>query len=190
MRLSLEYIVTPKDGERVSGDAVFVQPIEEGTIFAVVDALGHGERAAETAHVALQALTDGPQGGGIRALVEHVHTRMRGTRGAAAMICKFYKESGRIEGCCVGNVDLATLGTRVQWLQSPGILGAQLGRMRIFDAGLSPNDRLVVFSDGISPRFDLLQFRGIKASETCVTLMTRQRRSHDDSTVLVADIEP
>lgn len=188
MKLSVEYVVVPKDGERVSGDAVFVRPNQGGYLLAVIDALGHGERAAATSEVALQALAEAPEDEGVRALVDRVHARLRGTRGAAGMICRF--DDGRLQGCGVGNIELASQGTRVQWLQSPGILGASLGKARIFDAQLAPGDRIVMFSDGVSPRFDLSQFRGLKAAEACRALMSRHRRSHDDSTVLIADIEP
>ncbi|WP_437627469.1 SpoIIE family protein phosphatase [Sorangium sp. So ce1151] len=184
----MEYTILPKDGERVSGDAAFVRAGEDGCTFAVIDALGHGEHAAAAADVALKALADAPPGDDVRALVDRLHARLRGTRGAAGMICRF--RDGRLQGCAIGNVELMSHGTRVQWLQSPGILGASIGKVRIFDAQLAPGDRLAVFSDGISPRFDLSLFRGMKAAEACRALMSRHRRSHDDSTVLIADIEP
>ncbi|AUX43083.1 hypothetical protein SOCE26_045230 [Sorangium cellulosum] len=188
MKLAIEYVIVPKEGERVSGDAVFVRAGADGWLFAVIDALGHGERAAETADVAVAALGDASEGDDVRAVVDRLHARLRGTRGAAGMICRF--RAGRLQGCCIGNVDLMTHGTRLQWLQSPGILGASLGKARIFDAQLAPGDRLVVFSDGVSPRFDLSLFRGMKAAEACRALMSRHRRSHGDATVLIADIEP
>ncbi|XXT24476.1 SpoIIE family protein phosphatase [Sorangium sp. So ce429] len=188
MKVAVEYTILPKDGERVSGDAAFVRASEDGCIFAVIDALGHGEHAAAAADVALKALADAPPGDDVRALIDRLHARLRGTRGAAGMICRF--RDGRLQGCGIGNVELMSHGTRVQWLQSPGILGASIGKVRIFDAQLAPGDRLAVFSDGISPRFDLSLFRGMKAAEACRALMSRHRRSHDDSTVLIADIEP
>ncbi|WP_438020801.1 SpoIIE family protein phosphatase [Sorangium sp. So ce315] len=188
MKIAVEYAILPKDGERVSGDAAFVRAAEDGCLFAVIDALGHGEHAAAVSSVALEALAASPPGEDVRAVIDRVHARLRGTRGAAGMICRF--RDGRLRGCGIGNVELASHGTRVQWLQSPGILGASLGKVRIFDAQLAPGDRLAVFSDGVSPRFDLSLFRGMKAAEVCRTLMNRHRRSHDDSTVLIADIEP
>ncbi|KYF71411.1 SpoIIE family protein phosphatase [Sorangium cellulosum] len=188
MKVAVEYAILPKDGERVSGDAAFVRAGEDGCLFAVIDALGHGEHAAAAARVALEALAESPQGEDFRAVIDRLHARLRGTRGAAGMICRF--REGRLQGCGVGNVELLSHGTRVQWLQSPGILGGSLGKIRIFDAQLAPGDRLALVSDGVSPRFDLSLFRGVKAAEVCRTLMNRHRRSHDDSTVLIADIEP
>lgn len=183
----MEHLILPKEGERVSGDAVFVHQTGDCGVFALIDALGHGDRAAEAAEVALAALGEAPLGSGVGAVVEHVHVRLRGTRGAAAMICVLRDD--RLEGCGVGNVELISAGTHVPWVPSPGILGASLRRMRVFEARVVPGDRLILFSDGVSPRIDLSQYKGVAAADVCRAVMTRHRRPHDDATVLIADIE-
>ena len=186
MRFVVQHLVIPKDGEHESGDAVFVRPSECGGLFAVIDALGHGERAAEAARAALEALEEGPDGEGVASIIDRLHVRLRGTRGAAAMICRVEEE--RLEGCAVGNVDMVSLGTRVPWVPSPGILGASVRRVRIFQVDLHAGDRLILFSDGLS-RVDPASCRGLSAADACRALMDRHRRSHDDATVLIADIE-
>ena len=186
MKLSVQHLVVPKDGEHESGDAVYVRPSEDGGTFVVIDALGHGERAAEAAQAALGALEEMPDGERVAAIIDRMHGRLRGTRGAAAMVCVLH--DGRLEGCAVGNVELVTVGTRVPWVPSPGILGASVRRVRIFQADLQAGDRLILFSDGIS-RVDPSYCRGVSAVHACRILMARHRRSHDDATVLIADIE-
>lgn len=188
MRLAVEHLVVAREGEAQSGDAVFVRLEEIGGVFAVIDGLGHGEHAAAASQAALDALRQAPPEERVAALIDRVHVALRGTRGAAGMICTV--REGRLEGCGVGNVDLVSAGTRVPVLLSPGILGGSIAKCRIFEARLAPKDRLVLFSDGISPRFDLSRLRGIGAAEACRTLMRKNRRPHDDATVLVADIEP
>ena len=46
---SLEHssLIRPCLGERVSGDAVVVRPLEHGLLAAIVDVLGHGPEAHE-----------------------------------------------------------------------------------------------------------------------------------------------
>ncbi|HSO00805.1 MAG TPA: SpoIIE family protein phosphatase [Candidatus Nanopelagicales bacterium] len=188
MKVTVSHLVIPKDGERQSGDAVFVRSAEGATLFAVIDSLGHGDRAAEASAVALEVLTESPPSWGAGVLVEQLHVRMRGTRGAAAMICVV--RAGKLEGCSVGNVELLSLGTRIPWVPSPGILGASLRRVRLFESTLAVGDRLIVLSDGVSPRIEPSLLRGASASEACRTLMNKYRRPHDDATVLIADIEP
>lgn len=188
MKVSVAHLVIPKEGEQQSGDAVFVRPIDGGGLFAVIDALGHGERAAEAATVALAVLSEAPTSWGAGVLIEQLHVRLRGTRGAAGMVCVV--RDGRLEGCSVGNVELISLGTRIPWVPSPGILGASLRRIRLFEAQLTPGDRLILLSDGVSPRIEPTLFRGTSGPDACRTLMNKYRRAHDDATVLIADIEP
>ena len=44
-------LIRPCPGERLSGDAVVVSPLEEGLLVAIVDVLGHGPEANELTHV-------------------------------------------------------------------------------------------------------------------------------------------
>ena len=43
--------IRPCQGERVSGDAVIICPLEHGLLVAIVDVLGHGQEAHELTHV-------------------------------------------------------------------------------------------------------------------------------------------
>ncbi|AKT40822.1 SpoIIE family protein phosphatase [Chondromyces crocatus] len=188
MKVSIDYLIIPKDGEQQSGDAVFTRRIDGVDLFVVIDALGHGDRAAETSAVGLDALAESSPTASVSELIDLLHTRLRGTRGAAAMVCVC--KDGKLEGCSVGNVELLSLGTRIPWVPSPGILGASLRRTRLFEVQLTPGDRLILLSDGVSPRIDPSALRGQNAKEACRTLMSKYRRPHDDATVMVADIEP
>ena len=94
-----------------------------------------------------------------------------------------------LEGCGVGNVGLRSYRAKVPAMLTPGVLGGSINRLHLFQAELSPGDRIVLFSDGISARFDDEASRGAPALATCRAIMERHRRTHDDATVLVTDIE-
>jgi len=187
MKLSLFHVSLPKLGETVSGDAV-VTRVEDGTtLLAVVDSLGHGPAAAVVADRACEYLAAVSLEKNARSLTEGLHDALRGTRGAAAMCCLL--RDGRIEGCGVGNVELRALTSRVPVVLTPGILGVSLHRTRVFEGPLVKRTRLFLFSDGLSPRMDLLMFERLSAEHACKALMERYRRSHDDATLLVVDVE-
>jgi negative regulator of sigma-B (phosphoserine phosphatase) len=187
VKLAAEFLTLPRDGEAESGDVALVRREEETTLLAVVDALGHGARAATAAGIAAAYLGDAPLERGIVSLVEGLHERLRGTRGAAAMILLVAR--GRLEGCGVGNVEARGVGTRVPTVLTPGVLGAQMTRLKVFDAELSARGRIVVFSDGISSRVGLDDVAALGAADACRALMDRYRRPADDATVLVTDFE-
>lgn len=187
MKLSLSHITLPKVGEVASGDTVVVRSEDGVTLLAVIDALGHGPQAAVVADRGREFLEKVPLAGSVLALTEGLHDALRGTRGAAAMCCLL--RGGRLEGCGVGNVELRALGARVPIVLTPGILGVQLHRTRVFEGPLAVGARLLIFSDGVSPRMEFDRFEKLAADHACKSMMDRYRRAHDDATLLVADVQ-
>jgi negative regulator of sigma-B (phosphoserine phosphatase) len=187
VRLVCEHLSIPKAGEDVSGDAALVRHTDRRSLIAVIDALGHGPLAASVAKTAIEHLAAAKFDAGVRALIDDLHLALRGSRGAAAMLC--IVEGERIEGCGVGNVDLRTYGSRVPVVLTPGVLGRTLNRVRVFSGTLAAGDRLLFFTDGITSRFDVEPILRMPAREACREFVNRYRRSHDDATVLITDIQ-
>lgn len=187
MKVTVEYLTVPREGETENGDAALVRRAGEGVLIAVVDALGHGAHAAKAAKVALEWLAEAPLGRGIRPVIDGMHERLRGTRGAAAMLLLLSRD--RLEGCGVGNVGLRAYNAQVPAMLTPGVLGATLNRLRIFQATVGAQTRMILYSDGISSRFDDEGKKGAPALATCQAIMARYRKPHDDATVLVTDVE-
>ena len=188
MTLKAEHLCVPRQGETECGDIAVVRTDADVSLLAVIDALGHGPHAATAARIAAELLAVAPLDRGVLHLMESLHAALRGSRGAAAMLC-LLSTDGRLQGCGVGNVEMRTVGSRVPTVLTPGILGASVNRLRTFEARVVPGDRLVLFSDGISSRMDLGSVRGLSPAGACDVLMTQNRRTHDDSTLLVIDIE-
>jgi negative regulator of sigma-B (phosphoserine phosphatase) len=187
VKLTAEYLTVAKDGEVENGDAALVRRWDDRALFAVIDALGHGPSAAAAAAAATTYLDAVTAEQGLREIMEGLHERLRGTRGAAAMVLLLH--DGRVQGCGVGNVELRAYKGRVPAVLSPGVLGASISRLHFFESRPAPGARVVVFSDGIAARFDDDAARGLSVGETCRVIMDRHRRAHDDATVLVTDIE-
>jgi negative regulator of sigma-B (phosphoserine phosphatase) len=187
LELSLFHVTLPKEGETLSGDA-FITRRGKGTILlAVIDALGHGPHAAVVADRGREYLESVSLEISVADLTEGLHDALRGTRGAAAMLCLL--RDGHIQGCGVGNVELRTLACRIPVVQSPGILGVTVRRARVFEASLVVGARLFLFSDGLSPRMDLVSCERLSAEQACKSLVDRYRRTHDDATLVVADVQ-
>ncbi len=185
MRYTVEWLSIPKAGETENGDHVVVRRDGARVLVAVIDALGHGAHAAEIARLAAARVTELPFPDNAMTVVDAVHERLRGTRGAAGLICLL--SEGRLEACSVGNVEMRCHRSRVPILLSPGVLGTQLKRVRVFSGKLEQPDRIVVFSDGISARFSLNDTQDLAPAAACRAILERCRRAHDDATVLVAD---
>lgn len=187
MKLVVKYLSLPKIGEYESGDAVVIRHDEECSLLAVIDALGHGPLAAAVARTATDSLMAAPVTRGARPIVEQLHRDLHGSRGAAAMICTLRR--GHIEGCGVGNVELRSFGAEIPAVLTPGILGRSALRLRLFEADVGSGSCLVLFSDGISARFDGSGLPRMEPGEGCRTLMDQHRRTHDDATVMIAQVQ-
>jgi negative regulator of sigma-B (phosphoserine phosphatase) len=193
MKLSAHHISSPKPGEVVNGDAVVIRQDGDMRLIAVVDGLGHGERAREAAAAATDILNTIPLTSGVERIIRHVHEALRGTRGVAALVCVMgpSETSGgpwHLEGCSVGNVDMRFKVANVPMVLTPGVLGGRVERLKVWSASVCEGERFAVFSDGIAPRFHLRDLSSVSPSEACESIFSQHRRTHDDATILVADV--
>jgi negative regulator of sigma-B (phosphoserine phosphatase) len=185
-RVSAAWISRPRTGESVNGDAVIVRPFGSAVLVAVIDALGHGPKAADVAQASAEWLgAAAPEDGGAPALVNGLHKKLHGSRGAAALL--FLVSTNGIEACSVGNVELRSMTGKLPFVLTPGVLGVRLRAPKICS---SPPliDRFVLHSDGISGRFDLRAWRTQTPSDLASLIFGAHRHAHDDATVVVIDI--
>lgn len=187
MTWAIAWQVLPREGELACGDAVQIAEHAGVRRIAVVDALGHGPAAAEVAHLAVRHLEAAPLDLAVEEVVRGLHDALRGTRGAAATICRI--EGARIEGCGVGNVEVRSVGSPVPIVLTGGIVGVRLPRPRIFGATLAQKTRLVLFSDGISSRVPISSLSSLDPDAACRAILGEWRKAHDDASVVVADVE-
>jgi anti-sigma regulatory factor (Ser/Thr protein kinase) len=178
-------------GEMVCGDAWRVRQYAEGASLLVADGLGHGALAHEAAEAAARAFEREPPGGETSRIIEAIHRAIRHTRGAAAAIADVRLDRGVVRFSGVGNVagvvDLA--GNARHAVSSNGTLGHQAASFREFQYPWERGAILIMHSDGLSARWTLDHYPGIRyrdASLIAALLFRDFSRSHDDATVLVA----
>lgn len=175
----------PCEGELANGDAVVVRDEGTAVLLAVVDAVGHGPLAATVAATAEKSLLASPLDDVLR-IVEHLHESLRGTRGAAALVCLY--TAGWIDACRIGDVEMRCERARFSTVPVRGVLGGDMQRLRVFGGPVSCPDRVVIHSDGVSARFDLEGLQALAPSEACRAIMDVHRRRYDDASVVVADL--
>jgi len=152
------------------------------TLFAVIDALGHGEAAHQAAELAVRELQEGALGLSATDQVTRVHRALRGSRGAAITLGVFDDTTLEVVG--VGNVDLRCRHGYVPFAPTPGIVGLRMRRLRVVRAQLPPQARLFVFSDGISSRLDIETVDHLPAPEAAAALLACYGNLNDDASIL------
>lgn len=145
--------MSPYPGEQRSGDSYLVRESGDAVVFAVVDALGHGDEAAHVGRTAVAALA----GRIDRPLVEAVeicHQGLHGSRGAALTVASL--QAGVLTWLAVGNVEgvlARTDGRRSYVVQRGGVVGSRLPALHVATEDVDAGDVLLLATDGIAPRF-------------------------------------
>jgi phosphoserine phosphatase RsbX len=176
----------PLEGEVESGDRSFVKEGASGVLFAVIDGLGHGRSAAQAASVAAAAL-DESSGLPLPRVVEAVHARLKGTRGAVMTAAYIDEGHASLSFCGVGNVEGAVFhpsGGRESMVLHPGILGGETPRMNCRSLSLE-NDALVVLAtDGVRGGWTSSVQPAQSVQSVAEAILQTCARASDDALVL------
>ncbi len=173
------------EGETLCGDAYAVVRRGRSTLVALADGLGHGPEAARAARAFCshaEAVADRP----LEAILESADRVVAETRGVAAALLRL-DPPGHFEFAGVGNVVLRAFSSRpIHPLSVAGVLGRRSARkLRCERFPVDRGDLLVLFTDGVSGRWDFASFRGEAPGRLAQALLDAHGRTHDDATCLV-----
>jgi anti-sigma regulatory factor (Ser/Thr protein kinase) len=179
-------------GEMECGDIWRIATREGTTSILVADGLGHGPLAATAARAAAAAFDKRPFDSPSESM-QHLHQALSGGRGAAAS-CAIIDAAGcKLAYSGVGNISGSVVSPEKSrgMVSHNGILGVQLPRKQQFEYPCTPEDRVVMHSDGMSARWSLQTYPGLFARHAAViagVLYRDHARARDDVTVVVSGI--
>lgn len=187
----LQYWVAgrPFPGERECGDQYLVAGFAGGALVAVLDGLGHGERAAEAARHAVEIL-DAHASEPVVVLMQLCHDKLRRMRGVVMTLASFSEADSSITWLGVGNVECMLLrsGARNTKPASPllrgGIVGDRLPPLLPATVPVQPGDLLLLATDGIASAF-IRDLRYPDEPQRLVNhLFSQYARNTDDALIL------
>ncbi len=153
--------VRPLAGEHVGGDVAVVRELDDGLLVAMVDVLGHGPEAHELA-VRIQRFIEGSAITEPGPLMAGLHEHIRGSRGAAAGICRIRRDDGTLTYVGHGNTRLRRLWQQPARLVSrDGLIGGNIRGNHMQTLKLRPGDVVIMYTDGVSDRFELDDYRHV-----------------------------
>ena len=157
-------------------------------IFAVADGLGHGVEAAEASRAFCDFISKSVDED-IPELFGRASKAISSTRGAAAAIVRIDRETGILSFVGIGNIELQALSRKpIRPVCTPGIVGRPLRTVKQYDYSISSGDVIVLYSDGISSRLTLSNYRNLTPQEMADAILKDHGKYHDDATVLVVKI--
>jgi hypothetical protein len=170
----------PCVGESRSGDAGLVREVDGVTWVVLVDALGHGNEAADVADLAIATAEQFDAALSTEAALTRLHAALAHTRGAAAALLRFSATSLSLTG--VGNVEVRTLrGDNAPYIAARGVLGRRLPPTRANEIVLHGPGRLLLYTDGIDRRVPLHSLANLDDDALCTTLLRDHALDRDDA---------
>jgi hypothetical protein len=196
-------------GESQCGDQHLVKLHSRGALVAVIDGVGHGEKAATVAKAATATLAEYSHESPVL-LLERCHRALRGTRGVVMSLASFETSSNSLTWLGVGNVEGILLRAHVlkakqRWeastrlsteimprearesvLLKGGIVGYQLPSLRPVTIPVARDDILIFATDGIRSAFTKALPLAGSPQEIANYILAEHQRGTDDALVLVA----
>jgi negative regulator of sigma-B (phosphoserine phosphatase) len=182
----------PLPGQTESGDQFLVEPFSDGTLVAVVDALGHGHRASQIAMQAIDTMTR-HAGDNVTALIRRCHEILRERYGATMSLASFDWKTHRMSWLGVGNVAGVFVPHAFQpeapvrrLLVRGGVVGGDLPDLHPIVVALAPGDTLIIATDGIHEQFADELPGDLTPQPLAEHIFAHYAKSTDDALVLVA----
>ena len=190
VRMPIAVLTRNMNNESVCGDAMANRGIADGTLLLAVDGLGHGELAAVASRAAINAFLDDADDSPGRVLAR-LDRAMRATRGAAALIVRLEPARNQLTFTGVGNIAgwIDDGDRRHGLISTPGIVGHNARKFRELVMPWLPGSLLVLHSDGLTSKWDLNAYPGLRTRDPLIVAATLMRDAgirHDDASVLVA----
>jgi anti-sigma regulatory factor (Ser/Thr protein kinase) len=179
----------PKPGFKSNGDGYFIKRYEDSALVAVVDGIGHGDKASEASKAALKVIEDKYRDD-LEKIVLTVHKKLHGTRGCVLGMVRMDKD-GKIEYLGVGNIrtQIYTTDMYKRLVSFDGLLGSNIRTLRTDRLTLSTPCMIVLHSDGVASfNFDDKRIVYRPAMEIAKEAFENNKKSSDDATLLIARI--
>jgi phosphoserine phosphatase RsbX len=189
-------------GQTESGDQYLVELWPQGALVAVVDGLGHGNKAAHAAHLAIATLKISVAEP-VEWLLQECHRELRQSRGVVMSLAAFNALTSTVTWLGVGNVEGVLLRAEAtaqpvneSLLLRGGIVGYRLPPLRSITLPLKAGDTLIFVTDGIRSGFikelsrqdnNFKSFHTLTPPQELANhVLARYSRDTDDALVLVA----
>jgi anti-sigma regulatory factor (Ser/Thr protein kinase) len=183
-------VVVPKPGEEKCGDAFYCKIGSHAIRLFLGDGLGHGAEAAVAVNAAIQVFKES-RDESCADIIRELHKQVRKTRGLVGTVALYMKDEKCWRICGVGNIATRVInGIEVRNnMAYNGIIGHNIpGNMKDQEISAENAQVLVLCSDGIKTKWDLLKYPGILRYDLSIltAAIFKDHARHTDDMSVVA----
>jgi serine phosphatase RsbU (regulator of sigma subunit) len=180
----------PFEGELACGDAYFIKEFGNKILISVIDGLGHGINASISANKALNYFEKNYKRS-LKEIIKGCHEELKQTRGAVIGIALIDLDRSILTYSGIGNIEIRIKSiTKIRPISANGILGNNLKMVRVEEFPYHRGDIIILYSDGISPKFDLDRYPPLffrqHPQKIAEEIASEFEKKNDDVTILVA----
>jgi|GEM_PF-169260 len=183
-------LMLPKNGEDLCGDGWTFYKQGASVKLIALDGLGHGPEAHKASEKAVKEFTE-LQGVTPSDTIRILHRKIRDTRGAVGMIFHFDSVVNMLAYAGLGNISAKIINpeSTKNLMSYNGIIGHTIpNTINSNTISWHPNDTLIIYSDGLKSRWDLIQLPNIlhyDGSVLAAALYKDLSRKTDDLLIIV-----
>jgi hypothetical protein len=170
--------------EKECGDTGIIKEFDNKIFAAVVDVLGHSKNAYQLTLV-IEKFIEAHYRENLTGIMRDLHVHIKGSVGAAGILCLLDLDSGQLEYTGIGNLTIRIFGTEnKRLLPGDGVIGYTMSTPKEKMVTLAPGDVLLVHSDGIQAHFEAEEYPGIyrqTAREIAEGVINRFNKGIDDA---------
>lgn len=180
----------PKSGEEFNGDGWISSQTSNKLLLMVCDGLGHGDQAAIAAEEAKKEfLLSYPYP--LDEIMENLNSRLKHTRGAAVSLVEVNSINNIVRYCGIGNITgmIFSPESSRSLISHNGTVGHEIRKIQVFEYPWKDDSLLILFSDGLTSRWNFDKYPGLFSKTLPVILSTIHRdntRGTDDTTIIAA----
>ncbi|WP_121353646.1 ATP-binding SpoIIE family protein phosphatase [Flavisolibacter nicotianae] len=181
-------LLVPKPGETECGDGFYFKHSKEHLKLFLGDGLGHGKEAAIAVNTAIEAFKVCHEHSPVENL-RFINLAVKKTRGLVATVAIFHFKERRWAICGVGNISTKTYSVNGAKYHNPynGIVGLNMPTsMKDQEILYEPGQCLIMCSDGLKSKWDMLKFPGILRNDLSLldaVLFKEFVRGTDDASI-------
>ncbi len=179
------------NGKGVNGDAYLIKLWGSHVLIALIDGLGHGADAA-LASTEAKKFVDEHFKADIGDIMLGLHECLRKTRGAVVGLARIDQAEKKFSYCGVGNIEIQVLSEPPMYPTSlEGVVGMNMIRIKKFEYPYNSLKFAVLYSDGISSKFDLpSNISFVDPQKTAESILSEWGNKWDDATIIIATEQP
>ena len=192
-RETIRSIVIAKHGEEQCGDGFFSVSTKTHIKLLLGDGLGHGPEAAKAVQKAGAAFLEYASTDPVD-IIRYINHEVRKTRGLVGTVAVFDRVTKSWRFCGVGNITtlVHSPGNIKYYRAYNGIIGLNVpNTLNAQEMMHEKGQQIIMCSDGLKSRLDLLKFVGIQRYDLSVmgaALLKEFGRNTDDSSIAICKI--